>query len=104
MLEFHGDAGRVPITLQWLDDATYRGEVELAAGGWRLVAFPLGVARSAVPGEGYPTPVRVTVSERWDPSVGAAIAVAGALGIVGLLASRQVRRGMRHRRLRSVTG
>ena len=104
LLEFHGNASRVPITLHWLDDATYRAEVTLAAGNWRLVAFPLGVARAAVPGEGYPTPVRLTVSERWDLSAGAVMAVAGALGIGGLLVGRQVRRGTRHQRLRSATG
>ena len=104
LLEFRGDAGSVPITLHRLDDATYRAEVTLAAGSWRLVAFPIGVARTAVSGEGYPTTVRVTVSERWDLSAAAVMAVAGALGIVGLLVGRQVRRGMRDRRLRSVTG
>jgi hypothetical protein len=104
LLEFRSDAGRVPITLHRLGDATYRAEVTLAAGTWRLVAFPLGVARTDVPGEGYATPVRVTVSERWDPSAGAVMAVAGALGTVGLLVGRQLRRGMRHRRLRSATG
>ena len=104
LLEFQGDAGRIPITLHRLDDATYRAEVTLAAGSWRLVAFPMGVARSVVPAEGYPTPIRVTVSERWDLSAGAVMAVAGALGIVALLVGRQVRRGMRHRRLGSATG
>src|SRR5688572_8239224 len=37
LLEFHGDAGRVPITLHRLDDATYRAEVTLGSGSWRLV-------------------------------------------------------------------
>jgi hypothetical protein len=104
LLEFRGDAGRVPVTLHRLNDGTYRAEVTLAAGSWRLVAFPLGVARTAVSGEGYPTPVSVTVSERWDLSAGAVIAVAGALSILGLLLAKPVRRGMRHWRLRSATG
>ena len=104
LLEFQGDTGRISITLHQMDDATYRAEVTLAAGSWRLVAFPMGVARSVVPAEGYPTPVRVTVSERWDLSAGAVAAVAGALGIVGLLVGRQVRRGIRQRRLGSATG
>ena len=104
LLEFRGDVGSVPITLHRLDDARYRAEVTLAAGSWRLVAFPLGVARTSDADEGYPTPVRVMVSERWDLSVSAATAVAGALGILGLLVGRRVRRGMRLRRLRSATG
>lgn len=101
LLEFRGDGGTVPITLHRLDGASYEAEVTLAAGNWRLVAFPLGVA---VGGEGYPTPVSVTVSERWDLPAGAAIAVAGALCILGMYVTGGVRRGMRHRRLRSATG
>lgn len=104
LLEFRGDAGRVPITLHQRDNAAYHAEVTLTAGNWRLVAFPLGVARTAVSDEGYPTPVRVTVSERWDLSAGAVMAVAAALSILGLLLAGRVSRGMRHRRLRSATG
>jgi hypothetical protein len=101
LLEFRGEAGRIPITLHRLDGASYGAEVALPAGSWRLVAFPMGVAIS---GEGDPTPVRVTVSERFDFSPGAAIGVAGALCILALLVAGQVRRGLRQRRLRSATG
>lgn len=103
LLEFRGDAGTVPITIHRLNDATYRAEVTLAAGNWQLVAFPLGVARTAVTDQGYPTPLRVTVSERWGLSADAMTAVAGALSILGLLLAGRVSRGMRHRRLRSAT-
>ncbi len=100
LLEFRGEAGSVPVTLHRLDHASYGAEVALPTGTWRLVAFPMGVA---VSGEGYPTPVTVTVSERPDFSTGAAIGVAGALGILGLLVAGR-RRGWGQHRLWSATG
>ena len=105
LLEFRGSAGSVPVTVHRLEGATYVAEVTLAAGSWRLVAFPIGVARSTVPSEGYPTPVDLTVSERWDPSAGAVLIAAGTLGIFALLLAARARRWMlRYRRPTSATG
>jgi hypothetical protein len=105
LFQFHGDGGIVPVTLQRFDQASYRGEVTLAAGTWRVVPFPpWGPDVVASGGEGYSAPASVTVRERMDSSILAVIAAAGMLGILGPLVAGRVRRGMRHHASGRATG
>jgi len=104
LLEFRADAGRLPIAFQRLDEASYRAEVTLSAGNWRLVPFPRLGGGVTISGEGYPAPVSVTVRERTDYSTAATVAAAGLLGILGLVAAGPARRWSRRARLRSATG
>lgn len=64
LLEARGPAGRVPITLSRVDAATYRAEITLSEGTWRLVPFPRAGGGTVVgaAAEGYPAPMTVTVT------------------------------------------
>jgi hypothetical protein len=77
-----GPSGRVLVTLVQLDNVTYRAEVTLSAGTWRVVAFPGGIA-----GAGYAQPLMVKVGSLAADSAGSAapgIAAGGALGTVAV--------------------
>ena len=98
LIEIRGPSERVPVTLVRLDDVTYRAEVTLSAGTWRVVAFPDGMA-----GAGYPLPITVTVGALVADSTGSAgagIAAGGALGIVAvaILVGGPLRRRVQRRR------
>jgi hypothetical protein len=94
LIEARGPSGRVPFTLDRLDDATYRAEVTLSEGTWQLVTFP-GGARGSM-GDGYPGPLTATVGPAAPDTAGVVIA-GGALGVatITLLVGRSVRRRRR---------
>jgi hypothetical protein len=104
LIEARGTAGRVPISLLRIDDATYRAEVTLSAGTWELIPFPRpGGGMVVGAGPGYPGPTTVTVGDLPADATGSALAAGGALGIITLaLLVRGLIRERLRRRLRTV--
>lgn len=102
LIEFHGDAGRMPVTLTPAGVAEYRAEVVLSEGDWQLVAFLYGRGALDVPAEGYPSSLTVSVaSPRADvAAMGLAAAAVLALAIPAMLGLRRYRR-QRHVRFPS---
>lgn len=81
ILEFRSGDTRLPIRLARHDDGSYRATVQLAAGDWRLVAFPGSAEGLSVPG--YPGIMAFDVEPRAAALPGAAVAaVAIVLGLI----------------------
>jgi hypothetical protein len=94
LIEFHGDAGRIPVTLVPAGVAEYRAEVVLSEGDWQLVSFPLGRGALGVHPEGYPSSLTVSVaSPQADlAQMGVVAAAVLALAIPAMLGLRRYRR------------
>jgi hypothetical protein len=75
MLEFRpvdgaGPEAAVPVTLRHITGNRLEGSVTLAAGQWRLVAFPHGSGASEELPPGYPGPIALAVAGPGDPTPG----------------------------------